>query len=71
VQSAAGAPRERALGPQVVVLLDGKAVTGFTFADSVFKTTSASPPAAMPAPVAPGPTAERRLGPSSALCIRA
>jgi len=47
VQSAAGAPRERALGPQVVVLLDGKAVTGFTFADSVFKTTSASPPAAI------------------------
>jgi len=48
VQSKGGAPRERAPGPQVVVLLDGKAVTGFTFADSVFKTTFASPPAASP-----------------------
>ena len=29
---------------QVVVLLDGKAVTGFSFEDSVFKTTCASSP---------------------------
>ena len=28
---------------QVVVLLDGKAVTGFSFEDTVFKTTCASP----------------------------